>query len=138
MAGVAGDGGPGLAVLSVAGQTVRERWREARTRPLREQIPRLLASLSRALGLPGGLRGPWLRPGRAHPLREGDGLGGAASGDSASCSCRSGSKQNLAIFLLWLPEGQGGNEGVGDGIPSIPRPVSDVGSSQAFVSIFFK
>lgn len=40
--------------------------------------PRLLASLLRALGLPGGLRGALASPGRAQPLGEGDGLGGAA------------------------------------------------------------
>lgn len=85
-------GAPGLAASSGAGQAVRGRWREARTRPLREQIPRLLASLLGACGLPGGPSGG---PGcglvaLAHPLREGDGLGGAASRDSASRSCRRG------------------------------------------------
>lgn len=73
--------------------------------------PRLLAPQLRAIALPGGLRGPWLRPGRAHPPGEGDGLGGATSRASASRSCRSGSRKNLATFLPWLPERPGWERG---------------------------
>lgn len=88
--------------------------------------------------------GAWLQPGSPHPLPEGDGLGGAASRDSASSFCRSGSRPNLATLPTmasrrpgWERRGEGGGWDSFDSA-AIDRCGKFTLCFKAFVSIFEK